>query len=355
MIHRGGTHGSGQGSRQGGGQGEAPDAMYPHLSRDRADALREEVMRTLHERGFDTSWRPDGYIAASHPGEPAARIIGLDNLALQIARSDPDDRDLAAHVHEFITAMLDRTDPDQLSQPDFLRLLKVRLVNRDALSLGDETDYTMTTRPFTDDLVVSLVSDTPTTIVTLPDRSLDDRGVGDAEGHPTAHDLDDLWRVGYRNLWQELVDADVTVEHIRGAEAGAQFRAVESPSFFLSSAPLFLDELLDRWIPDLDTSRGVMVAVPHRHLMLVREVTTGHDLLNGINIMTSAAVTQFTENPGPVSATLHLFREGAEVLPFTEITTNDDGQRVIQVYPDDYLMECINGDDDGESGEDHTG
>jgi hypothetical protein len=347
MIHRGGKRGSGHGDARSGG---TPDAMYPHLTRDRADAMREAVMQLLHERGFDTSWRTDGYITATHPGEHSDRVIGLDNLSLQIARDDPeaDDRVIAGHVHDFVTAMLDRTDPDRLSQADFLRLLKVRLVNRDTLSLGNEADYTTTTRPFTDQLLVSLVSDTPTTIVTLPDGSLDDRGVGDADGHATDRDLEDLWHAGYRNLWQELVDADVETNQVRGEEPGARFWVLESPSFFLASAPLFLDDLLPGWIPDLDTSRGVLVAVPHRHLMLVREVSTGRDLLDGINIMTSVAVTQFTENPGPVSPTLHLFRENADVLPFTEITTNDDGQRVIQVYPDDYLMECINGDDEPE-------
>lgn len=340
MIHRGSRHSS--------GQGDVPDTMYPHLSRDRADTLREEVMRSLHEHGFDTTWRSDGYISATHPGEHADRVIGLDNLSLQIAQTDADDRGIVDQVNDFITKMLRRTEPDQLSEADFLRMLKVRLVNRDALSLGDEADYTTTTRRFTDDLLLSLVSDTPDTIVTLPDSSLDNRGVGDADGRITDRDIEELWHVGYRNLWQELVDADVDVSPVQGAEPGARFWVLESPSFFLSSAPLFLDELLAGWIPTLDTSRGVIVAVPHRHLMLVREVSTGRDLLDGINIMTSVAVTQFSENPGPVSPTLHLFRDGADVLPFTEITTNEDGQRVIQVYPDDYLMECINGDDEAE-------
>ena len=172
--------------------------------------------------------------------------------------------------------------------------------------------------------------------MTLPDKTLETRGL------TSAADLEDLWHAGYRNLWQELTEAEVDVNEIHGDDPGANFWVIESGSFFLASAMLFLDELLPDWAPDLDTEAGIMVAAPHRHLLLVRAVTSGQDLLTGINTVTSVAVAQFTENPGPVSPKLHLMREGAEVLPFTDITDNDDGQRVIQVYPDAYLMDRIN-------------
>ncbi|AEK35683.1 hypothetical protein [Corynebacterium variabile] len=321
---------------------DTPDTMFPHLSRITADMLRDEALRELHRLGFTTTWRPDGYISATR-GEDT-ELIGLDNLSLQTAQAvqageDLTREDIATQVHNLLDAMSHRIDPAELSEADFLRQLKVRLVAGDMLTPVAERDseqFSLSTRPWTDDLVVSLVIDTPTTVMTLPDKTLEARGL------TSQADLEDLWHAGYRNLWQELTEAEIDVNEIHGDDPGANFWVIESGSFFLASAVLFLDELLPDWAPDLDTEAGIMVAAPHRHLLLVRSVTSGQDLLAGINTVTSVAVAQFTENPGPVSPKLHLMREGAEVLPFTDITDNDDGQRVIQVYPDAYLMDRIN-------------
>ncbi|WP_420098212.1 hypothetical protein [Corynebacterium sp.] len=334
---------------------EAPDAMFPHLPRHRADLLREETMRQLHADGFDTSWRADGYIVATPAGTPvdssegqspdetSRRLIGLDNLSLQIAAAPhAPDSDIVDLIHHFLATVLTEIDVDGLPDADFLRQLHVRLAVRGTLDAasGEVDDAS---RDFTGDLRVSLVLDTPDAVMTLTDESLA------AHGSATADQLADLYRVGYRNTWQELHDAAVDVNEVRGERSGdgggdgstgtsgAHFHVVESDSFFLASAPLFLDDLLPLWIPDLDTSAGVIVAVPHRHLMLVREVTTGQDLLDGINTMTSVALAQLSTNPGPLTARLHLAHDG-DIRVFTEVTTGDDGQRILQVDPDDYLL-----------------
>ncbi|MGP9724393.1 hypothetical protein ACT3SZ_10300 [Corynebacterium sp. AOP40-9SA-29] len=334
---------------------EAPDAMFPHLPRHRADLLREETMRRLHAEGYDTSWRPDGYIAATpatEPGSnpekgpekdpekepdtpPARRLIGLDNLSLQIAaapKATP--AQVVEMIHHFLGTVLTDIDVDGLGEAEFLRQLRVRLVSRSALDAasGSVDD---SSREFSGDLLVSLVLDTPDAVVTLNDDSLA------AHGTATREQLSDLYQVGYRNTWQELLDADVEVNEVRAEDReespAAHFHVVESDSYFLASAPLFLDELLPRWLPELDASAGVMVTVPHRHLMLVREVTTGQDLLDGINTMTSVALGQMAANPGPLTARLHLAHDG-EFRVFTNVTTSEDGEQVLQVEPNDYLM-----------------
>lgn len=339
-----------RGSRKTTGRADdAPDTMFPHLPRGAADMLREEAFRELHRLGFTTSWRPDGYIAATR--NDTTELVGLDNVSLQLTQAlqsgeELTREDIAERITHLLDAMSRRIDPDTLSEADFLRQLKVRLVAKDMLaSVADGTGdhFTLTTRPWTDDLVTSLVIDTPTSVMTLSDRTVERRGLTGTA------DLEDLWHAGYRNLWQELVDAPVDVNEIHGDDPGSNFWVVESGSFFLASAVLFLDDLLPRWLPDLDAGDGLMVALPHRHLMLLRAVTSGADLLTGINTVTSVSVAQFSENPGPVSPKLHLLREGAEVLPFTDVTENEDGQRVIQVYPDSYLMDRINdGKDPGD-------
>lgn len=335
-------------------QDSTPDTMFPHLLRRDADILREEAVHALHDLGYRTSWRPDGYLSATRDGQ--TEYIGLDNLSLQVAQAvqageEPDREAIAAQVRGLLDAMTHRVDPATLSAADFLRMLKVRLVAKEMLTSvggGHANRFDLSSRPWPTgegDLVTSLVIDTPTTVMTVPDGTLTDRGLD------TDADLADLWHAGYRNLWQELVDADVDVNEIHGDDPGAHFWVVESGSFFLASAVLFLEDLLPRWVPSLDTAEGVMVAVPHRHLLLLRAVTAGQDLLTGINTVSSVAAAQFTENPGPVTPRLYLVRDGAETMAFTDITETD-GQRVIQVYPDNYLMDRIN---EGRPPEDREG
>lgn len=236
-------------------------------------------------------------------------------------------------------------DADTIPEADFLRQLKVRLCSQEKLEsittksgehVTSPAEFNLTTRPWTDSIAISLVLDTPTSVITLPDETLHVRGID------TPTDLEDLWRIGYRNLWQELVDATISVNEIRGEDPGASFFAVESDSFFLASAALFLEDFLPHWAPELSTSEGVLLALPNRHLLLLRAVTGGTDLLEGINSITSATVTQYVDTLGPISPQLHLVREGTDVLPFTNIGHNDAGERVVEVHPDDFLMDRLN-------------
>ena len=325
---------------------DGPDQMFPHLTAERADLLREEAMQALHDEGFDTVWRPDGYIAATPEGRPSAppRLVGLDNLSLRIAQEPVDTprSDIARFVRTFVRTVVTDADVDidALPDADFLRGLKVRMMPTEMLqatpgNTAGNQNFQDGVREIAEDLSAALVLDTDAAVITLNDDHLT------AHGGDTTDGLSDLHRVGHRNTWQELVDTPVNVTRVTGDDPGARFWALDSESFFLATAPLFLDQFLAWYIPGLDTSEGVLVAVPHRHLVLVREVSMGTDLLEGINAMTSAAVHQFTENPGAVSPRLYLDHNG-ELNAFTSVTTRDNGQQVLQVYPDEHLMRRLN-------------
>lgn len=346
-------------------ENEVPDEMFPHLTAERGNLLREEAMRALHDEGFDTVWRPDGYIAATPEDRPNTppRLVGLDNLSLRIAQEprDTPDADIAKFVRTFVRTVVTDADVDidALSDADFLRSLKVRLMPTDLLQSSPENgrgpgdtgagnrNFQSGSREVAGDVSSALVLDTDSAIIALSDSRLA------AHGGDTADGLSDLHRVGHRNTWQELVDAPVNVTPVTGDDPGARFWAVESESFFLATAPLFLDDFLARYVPGLDSSEGVLLAVPHRHLMLVRDVSTGTDLLEGINAMTSAAVHQYTENPGAVSPRLFLEHNGV-LLAFTDVTSKEDGQQVLQVYPNEHLMRRLN-EGDGIDGVDTDG
>lgn len=319
----------------------APDEMFPHLPRHRADFLREQTMRLLHEDGYDTSWRPDGYIAARHVPEGSAqesiRLISLDTLSLQIADAGrrANLSELLELIRNHIHGVTNGQDPADIRHADFLRQLRVRLASTETLEAMSGT-VADASREFTGDLHASLVLDTPDTVTVLDDATLA------AQGTATPDELSDLYRVGYRNTWQALAEARVTANPVQGDEVAARFWVIESDSFFLASAPLFLGELLPRWTPALDTTHGVIVAVPHRHLMMLREVSTGQDLLDGINTMSAVALGQHRDNAGPLSARLHLLCDG-EFRAFTDISTDDEGRQVIEIHPDSYLMSRMEG------------
>ncbi|MEJ6549896.1 hypothetical protein PQI66_10105 [Corynebacterium sp. USCH3] len=312
----------------------APDTMFPHLPRHRADFLREQTVRLLNEEGFATSWRPDGVIEAR--SVTGVLPVSLDTLSLQLADAGSHANLsellelIRRHIHAVTTGgPTDRPGVADLSDADFLRHLRVRLAP--AATLDAMTGLVAdASRSFLGDLHVCLVLDTPDRVIALDDDALA------AHGSATAEELSDLYRVGYRNTWQELADCRVRVTPVQHLPARSRFWTVESDSFFLTSAALFLDELLPRWIPGLDTVHGVIVAVPHRHLILVREVTAGQDLLDGIKAMSTEALAENAGKPGALSARLHLRHEGVTTV-FTDVATNGEGQQVVSIQPDAYL------------------
>lgn len=345
----------------------APDGMFPHLPRHRADFLRQQTLRLLDDEGFDTTLRPDAVIEARYvtPAEnpadapvPATLFIGLEALSLQLAdagahASGSELLDLIRRHIRAHTSSAVRPGPTAFSAADFLRYLRIRLTTAETLgamsgSLDDAS------RALAGDLHVSLVLDAPDSVVVLDDAALA------AHGSATAEELGDLYRVGYRNTWQDLTECRVTTTpvqefvqgsangarreagrgHGAGVDPAARYWTVESDSFFLTSAVEFLDEILPRWIPDLDTSAGVLVAVPHRHLMLVREVSTGQDLVDGIKAMSTEALTRLRSNAGPLSARLHVAHDGT-FTAVTDVSTSVDGQQVVAIHPDAYLASRI--------------
>lgn len=332
---------------------EAPDTMFPHLARWRADLVREEAMRTLHAEGFDTSWTADGGIRAT-PADPRLhRVIRLDGLAHRIASAPYiPSPDVTALVRDFVLALLTEADVEGVTEAEFLRRLRVRLVPQSTLDAAPGT-VADAARDFTGDLRASLAlepADGADPATTLNDLALA------AHGTATAGQLDDLHRVAHRNTWQDLDDATIevaTVDEMAGfaeptSAAGAagsteaRLHVIESDCHHLASALLFLDDLLPRWLPDVDASAGVIVAVPHPRMLLVSEVATGQELIDGINTMTTVALTELMSTPEPLTARLHLAYDG-HVHAFTDVTMDEEGQQILQVEPDNYLLSRLEG------------
>ncbi len=184
--------------------------------------------------------------------------------------------------------------------------------------------------PYTDDTAVTLVLDTERSIQTMPLERL-----------KRIDDLNTLIRAARNNLREELFGAQVRAHVHLGSEerSGARFRSFESDNYYLASAPIFLEEMLEVWAPDMDRSLGVLFAMPTRHILLVREITRGEDLLEGLGRIAPVAAHISNEGPHSVSPLLHMFHNG-EV---TTLTAFDEEERGIKITPTPYLMELIAG------------
>lgn len=241
----------------------------------------------------------------------------------------------------------------QMRDADFYAAMRVRLAPvKKELGVAPkgsfQFDKDSPVRPYADDLIVRLCLDRPGGIRALTERDLDDRGL-----------VEHLYRMGYRNLWQDLIESDLHFREVRsdsgvlphdGEQDPEMVWSIESSSYYAGSAPLFLEELFARHRPDVDLSSGIIFASPHRHLTLAREVTNGNDLMGSIGLMATMAAEQYSSQPGQISPRLHLLHMG-EVTTFTDVVWGDKDRQVeIQVKPTPYLMGRISDGLDGDGG-----
>lgn len=341
-----------------------PDADLPPLDRSRANMLRRELEYrfALKDAQIDINGnaamvlRPDGGVAHVSLKALAINAASLDNLS-----------QLPELVDNFVHGTLADATLRNLSTAELYKSLRLRLLptpEDDALASSDEglerqiRDNSVL-RGFTSDTSIALVLDTEHAIRIQP---LDELEEFDS--------LDALERAADRNTWQELLDAKVDVTYVdNNAEGGegSDFWAFESSSYYLGSSPLFLSDLLTRWAPEMDQSKGVIFAVPDRDLMIARPVTTGESLMNGITSMVRIAMRFGLGNPTSISPRLHLLHDN-QINTFTDyriiepsgeeewssdaFESPQQGAIGIEVRPDAYLMEMLQQDGFGDSFDD---
>ncbi|NLZ58179.1 MAG: hypothetical protein GX898_07770 [Corynebacterium sp.] len=338
-----------------------PDADFPHLDRSRADMLRRELAYRFSLEGahididgtFAMVMRPDGGAAHVSLKTLAMNVAGLDSLS-----------QLPELVKNFVHGTLADATLNNLSTAELYRSLRLRLLptpeEEGALEEGIEHQIrdNSVLRGFTSDTSIALVLDTEHAIRIQPLEELE-----------AFDSLDALERAADRNTWQELLDAKVDVTYVNNDEGGegSDFWAFESSSYYLGSSPLYLTDLLNRWAPEMDQSRGVIFAVPDRDLMIARPVTTGESLMNGITSMVRIAMRFGLSNPTSISPRLHLLHEnqintftdyrlieptGEEEWSSDSFDSPQQGAIGIEVRPDAYLMEMLQQDGFGDSFDD---
>ncbi|WP_298074517.1 hypothetical protein [uncultured Corynebacterium sp.] len=342
-----------------------PPVPLPRLDLHQSTALIRQIVRTLNSLGYGATPTPEvvyyskpehiqkplsypgptpgpygGQLPAPDYGEGSQ--LGLENITKQCANAEDFGRDMPVLVEHFVNSLLGpaaSSERDLLSLPDaeFYSRLRARLMAIDLLpeqSRADALEFNPDSpiRPYSDDLCINLVLDTPNSVLALSPGSLNNRGP-----------IEDLFRIGYRNLWQELIDSGLDVQPVRASEdrPNERFWAIESGSYYAGSVPLLMNEILERYLPQIDPSEGLVFSTPHRHITLVREMGEGTDLLGSIKMMAAVTAQEFSRQAGALSPRL-MFSHMAEITTFTDIKAKGDGRAEIDIQPPAYLMERIN-------------
>lgn len=150
-------------------------------------------------------------------------------------------------------------------------------------------------------------------------------------------DIPTILGIARRNLFQALDNAEVDVQRRRSGPGGEFAYVLRCSSPHWSSAPIFLDWCVQRFIPGEDFSAGILFAVPQPDMALFRPVTYGDDLAEGMATMAGAALTLFASDKRGISPRLHVSVE-EEIHTISDVTDNS-----YLLYPTDYLASRIKG------------
>lgn len=269
-------------------EGQAVEERDPDLPLSVTDAarLRSLVREVFAEAGVEV------VVHADHVVDDGGMEFGLWNLALlcvdQPASAWPET--VAAHVDNVRrpTPLLTDLSEDELRRSTYLRLVE---------GTGVPVDWDPSARLIGDALRVALSVDLPTTVMT-PDAQQWARIGGS-----------DRWReIGTANLRALLVSDDVVHQVVDTGDEG-RFDVVMGDSFFTASLALLGEELVQRFAPRTDTSRGLLLAVPFRHQVAWR-VVDGPEAAVALLHLFRFALGGVTDSPGPLSPHVYWVRGG---------------------------------------------
>lgn len=300
-----------------------PDPSFPSLNRKDADQLRSSLRRQLAAEG--ASIRFNGTAATIEHPRRGRMSVRLDDLVNQVASSQHP-KAIPNLVASFVSGLDNDTYVDQLDTAAFYSRLRLRLVSTRDLSAEEQQVVDAATLfGFTNDTSATIALDTASSIQTIALEKL-------AE----IDDIDVLERAARTNLREELRTSDIDVQFHNGPDEspGASAWTFESSSHYLGSAPLLLEEFVGMWAPEIDTTNGLLFSMPTRHLLLVRAVTEGTDLLEGISRMAPVAAQIADSAETTVSPLVHVYDDGE----ITTISNWTPGSHQIEIAPNAHIM-----------------
>lgn len=264
-----------------------PDPELP-LTAEQGDRLRGLVRSTFAEAGIEV------VVHAGHVEDDSGGQFGLWNLAALC--KDAPDRDWPGLVRAHVGRLVAPDEAEDLTDPELEQAVYLRLV--ESAVLPSPAWHPSATR-LGDDLTALLSVDLPESISTPREDFWVGRG-----------GLERWWQTGRANLRALLISDALQHQRLTPPSGEGAFDVVLGESFFTASTALLTDDLLRRFAPGTDSSRGVLVTVPFRHQVAFRALDGTPDGVVALNNLFHFAMRGFAEAPGPLSPNVFWVREG---------------------------------------------
>lgn len=191
-------------------------------------------------------------------------------------------RDQLARLTAAAESDIDALTPEQLDAALTSRLVGAGRVHATGLGFS----YAV---PFADGIDEVLTLDLPDAVVTLPDARVAELG----------RYLPALLALGRANLLRLLETTPVDVERLGAGAASCVLASGDSP--YTASFARFLLDAVATWLPEADTSNGVVFALPDRHGIVLQTCGTPADTRAALDLVPWHAARLFGEGVGPVS------------------------------------------------------
>lgn len=259
-----------------------PDGALPMLSREQAARFATLARNAFAHEGIETTI--EGGVLHALGGQR----LGLYNIAH--AAATVRERDWPRLLEDHARAMTVATnEPDARSLAEVSDQVYLRLTPRSDLPFGLEVGLDLP-----GDLVALPAIDYPEHVKTLTrERAVESLGGWDA-----------FRGAALTNL--RALDADET-STISGGEEGGEI-LLSVGGFFNASRAIVLDSVLTRDFRIEQPRHGVLVVMPHRHLIGLHPLT-GPDCVEALRTMIGIAQGEAGQ-PGAVSAHAWLWRHG---------------------------------------------
>jgi hypothetical protein len=236
----------------------------------------------------------------------------------------PDVDDHNSALEDSIRERLDRitalaeADIEALSHEEFDAALTSRLVSAERI-MSTGLGFSYATR-FADHVHEVLTLDLPTTVVMLPDSRVAETG----------RRLPLLVDRGRTNLLHLLETSPVEVERVVDGRRGAYVVGGDSP--YTASFARYLNDAVHRWLPQADTTNGIVFALPHRHAIVVQTCANAAEAREALELVPALAQEMHADGTAPVSRhTYHWLDRQITCL------TEEDGNGGLTLRPTPFL------------------
>lgn len=284
---------------------------------DRVGWVASTARGVFAERGIETT--------IEHGGQPEdVALIGVDNQRYPLFNAIAKTRGatveqarqiVTVHVNNLIDAR-NAPHPEDMSADELRARVRTRIIpGGESRPLEPTFHYA---RPFTDELIVVLCVDFPTTVTFISDAHLDGLALG----------LDELYLFGQVNTDREPIDDRFEpmpgIHVIVGESLFVASKAAHLPAAF-GAAPL-----------------GTLLTLPHRHMLMALPVT-GPDTLAAVEnlvALTRRVLSQGLPPGGVISADV-LFSRNHEVSRVSSTDEHGTTSLVVDVRLQEALGEAL--------------